>query len=57
MTDQRIIRTMRRQSWERAKGEPEATLHTFYGEASQMEELAKAIRKFVDKVENEGLCD
>jgi len=53
-----MIRTLRAQAWERAKGEMQAMLATFWPEArraGQFEELDKMIAEFVENVENNAL--
>lgn len=52
-----VLRTLRTQAWERAKGELNSVLLTFYGKnnSQQFEQLDKAIREFVENVEENGL--
>ncbi len=54
-----VIRTMRGQAWERAKGELMAMLATFWGNKGAMEgqfnDLHDAIDEFVAKIEDESL--
>ena len=53
-----IIRTMRSQAWERAKGELEAMLATFWGSAAtgnQFSDLYDSVKGFIKKVEDESL--
>lgn len=60
-TDERVLRTLRVQSWERAKGELHALLQTFWNDSSssegQFEKMGKAINEFVKHVEDNGLCE
>lgn len=53
-----LIRITRAQAWERAKGELQAVLATFYGEASaspgQFEALSAAIDRLVEDIETHG---
>lgn len=61
--EDRIIKTLRAQAWERAKGELGALLNTFYPAASfpensrpgQFEELDRLVAQFIRKVEGSGL--
>lgn len=56
-----ILRTLRAQAWDRAKGELEAVRSTFWGPGSchegQFENLSAAISEFVTHVEDEGLAE
>lgn len=57
MTEQ-VLRSMRGQSWQRAKGELRAMLQTFWhgtARGDQFDALDEAIKEFIEKVENEGL--
>ena len=58
MSDDRILRTLRGQSWERAKGELCAMLSTFWGGHGNDESFRdadKAIKEFIKHVEDYGL--
>lgn len=64
--DERILRALRNQAWERAKGELRAMLHTFYSvnggqsdnaRPGQFLELDKAIEDFTELVEENGLAE
>ena len=50
-----MIRTLRTQAWERAKGEMNSMLHTFWEEAEQCADLQDAMDKFVKEVEDNAL--
>ena len=54
-----IIRALRTQAWQRAKGELFSMQETFTGriaaEPDQYEELTQAIGSFIDEVESNGL--
>lgn len=56
-----LIRVSRMQAWERAKGELNAMLCTFFGEsgarAGQFEQLDDAIKSFVSQVEDDRLAE
>jgi hypothetical protein len=54
MTD-RVIRTLRGQAWERAKGELNSMLGTFWDDDGRFEKLDAAIKEFIKKVEDNGL--
>jgi hypothetical protein len=51
------IRTMRAMAWERAKGELQSILVTFWGEQDSFEQLTKEIDAFVKQVEDNGLAE
>lgn len=57
----RVIQVLRAQAWERAKGELQAMLNTFYAtdegncRPGQFNALDNAINLFVNHVESEGL--
>jgi hypothetical protein len=58
--DSRIIRTLRSQAWQRAKGELHAMLQTFYPgtkREGQFDELSDLVDEFIGKVENSELQD
>ena len=64
MSDDKILRVMRQQAWERAKGELFSMIHTFYPDyrdlnnckvKSNFKALSVAINDFVEKVEQDGL--
>ena len=55
----RVLRTMRAQAWERAKGELNSTLHTFWerDDDKQYDELSKEINEFIGAIEGRGLME
>jgi hypothetical protein len=55
MTDERVIKILRAQAWERAKGELKSILHSYWGESAKFRKMDDAIDDFIEKVENEGL--
>jgi len=55
MSERRIFMTMRQMAWERAKGEIESMLRTYWDEEEKFEEIDKAFRDFVGHVEDHGL--
>lgn len=55
MSEDKTIRTLRTQAWERAKGEMNSMLHTFWNENEQCEALQSAIDEFIEKVEENAL--
>ena len=56
MSEDTVLRTMRQIAWERAKGEMNAMMHTFWGsENSNYDELQNEVDRFVEKIESEGL--
>lgn len=61
MDEDMIIRMMRAQAWQRAKGELEAVLATYYSprfnSQEQFDEMDKAVREFIKHVEDNGLAE
>ncbi|NID15366.1 hypothetical protein [Luteibacter yeojuensis] len=57
ISNEELADTLRVMAWERAKGELQSTLRTFYGRREQFEALSQAIDSFVKQVEDEGLID
>ena len=61
MTSNEVIRTLRSQAWERAKGELRSMEHTFYSTQTsnpgQFEAFIQAVKEFVKYVEDAGLCE
>lgn len=56
-TTEMILRTLRAQAWERAKGELEAVAVSFWAEPDQYGKLRDAITKFVTEVEDNSLAE
>ncbi len=56
-----MTRMMRSQSWERAKGELQAMLHTFSTPENafegQFDKLNAEVEGFIKRVEDDGLAD
>lgn len=52
-----LAATLRGMAWERAKGELQSALRTFYGRREQFEALSQVIDSFVKQVEDEGLIE
>ena len=61
MNSDRIIRTLRCQSWERAKGELQSVLQTYWDEGLEPESkytrMSKSVNDFINYVEDEGLAE
>jgi len=57
MNEDKIIRTMRLQAWERAKGELKAVLQTYWGSTSNYGAMNGEIKDFVKKIEERGLVE
>jgi hypothetical protein len=59
MTDMNIIRTLRCMAWQRAKGELQSMLQTFWSQDDsrdgQYDGLKDAIKEFVRDVQERGL--
>ena len=60
-TNEDILRALRAQAWERAKGELRAVAVTFFGNASaepgQFDDYTAEVDKFIREVENRGLAE
>lgn len=60
-TVEHILRALRAQAWERAKGELRAIAATFYGSSSatpgQLDGYTVKVEEFIDKIEDEGLAE
>ena len=61
MTEENILRALRAQAWERAKGELRAVAMTFFGTGSaaphQFEQYESEVEAFVKAVEAQGLAE
>lgn len=60
MTEDRILRTLRAQAWERAKAELRSVLQTFWDgpdNAEKFNSMDKAVEDFVKLVEDNGLTE
>lgn len=61
MDIEQVTRMMRSQSWERAKGELQAMMHTFSTPENalegQFDKLSSEVNGFIERVEDEGLAD
>jgi hypothetical protein len=55
--DDMIKKMLRGMAWERAKGELQAMLPTYHGEAEKFEAMTRAIEEFVKQVEEEGWAE
>ena len=63
--DEKILQALRAMAWERAKGELQAALHTYYSkykpsgerDDGQYQQAAKTVREFIQQVEDNGLLD
>jgi hypothetical protein len=54
MDENKILRTLRMQAWERAKGELKAILCTYWYDSNYCE-MEKAINSFIEIVEDNSL--
>jgi len=54
MSDERILSTLRLQAWERAKGELNSMLQSYWGFDGKFESMDEAVTDFIEKVESEG---
>ena len=50
-----IEQMLRTQAWERAKGELQSMLHTFYDSGGRFEKLNEVIANFIAEVEDNAL--
>lgn len=55
MSDDRVLRTLRMQAWQRAKGELQAVIATYWDEEETYNEMKKAVDHFIEHVEENGL--
>lgn len=59
--DDQILRTLRMQAWERAKGELHSLLSSFWSqtdeERDQYNELHNLVKAFISKIEEEGYAE
>jgi hypothetical protein len=59
VSEEKILRTLRTQAWQRAKGELQAVLETYWdasvhGKDAKFQKMKAAIESFVDEVEGEA---
>ena len=60
MMEEKILRTLRAQAWERAKGELQAVLQTYWdghGKDDNFQAMDSAVKQFVKVVEGNGLTE
>ena len=58
--EDRVLRTLRAQAWERAKGELQAVLHTYWdgpGNDQKFREMDAAVKQLISTVEDNGLAE
>lgn len=55
MADERIMRVLRAQAWERSKGELQSMLHTFWDDPEKFNSLGVLMTEFIKNVEDEEL--
>lgn len=58
--EEKLLRTLRMQAWERAKGELHAVLSTYWGgyeNDGQFKAMDARVKAFIDSVENDGLAE
>ena len=51
----KIIASHRSMAWERAKGEMQSMVHTYYEDAHKLNMFEFAVKEFINYVESEGL--
>lgn len=60
-TNEDILRALRAQAWERAKGELRSVAVTFFGPSSaapdQFEQYNAEVERFINAVESQGLAE
>lgn len=52
--DSTVVRILRTQAWERAKGELHAVLQTYYGGSDNFDQMDTAVGEFIARVEDNG---
>lgn len=52
-----VIRVMRAQAWQRAKGELMSILETYWKETEQFERMSDLTQQFISAVQDEGLAE
>jgi len=57
MESERILRVLRQQAWQRAKGELQAVLVTYWGEKTTFEAIDKLIADFTEAVDEGALAE
>ena len=55
MDEKRMFATMRQMAWERAKGELQAMLTTYWDEPEKFEQMSRGLKEFIRKVEDGGM--
>lgn len=55
--DNHILRTLRAQAWERAKGELRAVLSTYWGGHHNFPAINEKVTKFISEIDDEGLAE
>lgn len=50
-----LLKTMRYMAWERAKGELNSIIQTYWVSGKRFDDLHEKIKSFIDDIENEGL--
>lgn len=52
-----MIRVLRAQAWERAKGELRSILQTYWGEQMKFDAMREEVEGFIVRVEDGGLAE
>ncbi len=55
MDDDKFSQTLRQMAWERAKGELQSILHTYWLDEDGFAAANKAISEFIENVEDNGI--
>ena len=55
MSEDRVIRTLRMQAWQRAKGELEAVLNTYWDGNNNYLKMSNEVKTFIESIEDRGL--
>ena len=55
--DEKILKTLRLQAWERAKGELAAILATYWDQDVNFAGMAETVEAFIKKVDYEGYVE
>lgn len=55
--DEKILKTLRLQAWERAKGELNAVLATYWDQDSKFPGMEAAVTEFIAMVDDKGYAE
>lgn len=55
ITTEILLKTLRTQAWERAKGELQSLLQSYWHEPERFQIMQEAVETFIDNVESNGM--